>query len=248
MIGIFDSGVGGLSVFRELKKLFPDRGIIYLADKKNFPYGEKSQKKLKEICENNINLLLQNGAKIIIIACNSATVSTISELRKIFDVPIIGIEPAIKVAADITKTGKIGLIATKMTVANHQGEKYLKNGQKVFKTDQHQLVSMIENHYEKISQKILKDSVAELVSEDVDCIALGCTHFHFIRQELEKIYPQYNFIAPDIAVAKRAAEVIKEKSIEIPLKKDIFLVTKDVDSFRKNLKLLLGIEAGVRRI
>ena len=117
-IGIFDSGVGGLSIWNEIVTLLPNENTIYLADSKNAPYGQKSHQKIIEFSIKNTELLLDRGCKIIVVACNTATTNAIKYLRANYDVPFIGIEPAIKPAALRTKTNYVGVLATKGTLTS----------------------------------------------------------------------------------------------------------------------------------
>ena len=117
-IGIFDSGVGGTSIFKEIHQLLPNESIIYLADSRNAPYGDKTADDIKNLSEKNTRFLLSMNCKLIVVACNTATTNAISYLRANYNVPFIGIEPAIKPAALQTKTGCIGILATKGTLAS----------------------------------------------------------------------------------------------------------------------------------
>ena len=117
-IGIFDSGVGGTSIWREIQKLLPLENTIYLADSKNAPYGEKSKDDILHLSIKNTEVLLKNDCKLIVVACNTATTNAIDYLRKNYDVPFIGIEPAIKPAALQSKTKTVGVLATKGTLAS----------------------------------------------------------------------------------------------------------------------------------
>lgn len=248
-IGIFDSGVGGLSIYSRIKEVFPDKKVVYLADKLNFPYGEKSEEDLERICNKNIDILIRNGAKIVVIACNSATVSTIQNLRKKYDLPIIGIEPAIKMAVEQTKNGKIGLIATERTVNSHDGEKWLRDGQQIFKTHNEKLIEMIENELDLISDAILKNSLSEFEKENVDSVALGCTHYHFVKDRFSQLFPQFCFFAPDLEVAKRTQQVVDEEAITLENGSDEFFATKDENLLFQFLQNSLNIkDANVRKV
>ena len=117
-IGIFDSGIGGTSIWREINKILPHESTIYLADSKNAPYGEKSKEQILQLSIKNVELLLQKGCKLIVVACNTATTNAIKELRDSYNVPMIGIEPAIKPAALNSKTKTVGVLATKGTLSS----------------------------------------------------------------------------------------------------------------------------------
>ncbi len=117
-IGVFDSGVGGITIWKEITQLLPNEHTIYLADSKHAPYGQKPKKEIIELSVKNTELLLKKGCKIIVVACNTATTNAISYLRETYDIPFIGIEPAIKPAALHTKTNAVGILATKGTLSS----------------------------------------------------------------------------------------------------------------------------------
>lgn len=243
MIGIFDSGVGGLSVYQKIKEIYPEKKIIYVADQNNFPYGEKSESELLNICSENIDFLLEQGVKIIVIACNSATVSTIKKLRSMFQIPIIGIEPAIKLAVKNSKNGKIGLMATARTIHDHNGEKWLNEGQYLYKTQSSKLISKIEKDFANITDDFLIESVVSLTTNQVDSIVLGCTHYHFVKVRLERLFPNITFYAPDKEVAKRIAEIVDLNGIELENGQDQFFSSKDHAELEKFLKEVVENEA-----
>lgn len=240
MIGVFDSGVGGLSIYAEIKKLFPQTKVIYLADSANFPYGEKNAEELFMLCDKNVRQLSDKGAKIVVIACNSATVSTINRLRAKWDLPMVGIEPALKVASSISKNGRIGVIATKGTINNHNSKDLISSNQILIKEHSSELVEKVEHEYDQISDKFLKDTLGGLAARDVDTVVLGCTHFFFLKDRLNTIFPEINFISPDIAVAKRVAEVMSEKQFELAVGEDEFIVTGDKSEFEKAFDGIFG--------
>jgi len=183
MIGILDSGVGGLSIYKVIKEEHSNLGVVYFADKKNFPYGDKSERKLREITSYAVNTLVNHDADIVIIACNSATVSTIKFLRTQFDVPIIGIEPAVKQAAKETKSGIIGIMATKRTLKSHDSE-HLAPGQKLIKKEAPGLVFKIENNYLDITDDELKEAVQEYLDAGVDSIVGLMNIFWWLKRPL----------------------------------------------------------------
>ena len=146
-IGIFDSGVGGTSIWKELNLLLPHENTIYLADSKNAPYGEKTKSEILELCKKNIDLLIEKESKLIVVACNTATTNAIKVLRETYNIPIIGIEPAIKPAALQTKTKTIGILATKGTLSSelfHKTTDLFTNGIKVIEQVGECLVQLIE--------------------------------------------------------------------------------------------------------
>lgn len=248
MIGVLDSGVGGLSIYAEIKKRYPKAGIIYLADKQNFPYGEKSDEELQRIVALGVDTLVKNGANVIVLACNSATVATVKHLRQRYDLPIIGIEPAVKQAASITQNGKIGVLATQRTTDDHDGESLAPNCT-LCKSHHEALVSMIENDFTSINDEILGAAMKPFVSSGVDTIVLGCTHYYFLKSRLETLYPHLKFLEPTEAVVNRLEHVLAENNIEMTTGNDIFLCSADRSGFAKSLEILLGIKnADIREV
>jgi len=243
MIGIFDSGVGGLSVFCELKKRRPDAEIVYLADSANFPYGDKSQSELINITERATNFLISSGAKTVVLACNSATVSTIKHLREKYPlIKFVGVEPAVKVAYDLEYPGKIGILATKKTVSTHDSEA-LAPGSTLYKHYDENIIDMIENNYQRIGNNDLKNAIDPLLSEGVKIIVLGCTHFYFIKERFTQAFPEVTFVEPAGAVAQRVLEVSKN----ISLGESTFFVTGDIEKFSDFLVNVVGYKNAIAR-
>lgn len=190
MIGIIDSGIGGKGIEREICKLIPNVKIIYFADTKNFPYGEKKTKELNLILEKNIKFLIKKGAKIIVLACNSATVSSVKYLRGKFNIPIVGVEPAIKVASEVSKTKSIALFATPITIKSSQTNNLIKKyckGIKVYKIAFKNLAEEIEAKNIDQAVSSIKKVWIKYQNKNIDTIVLGCTHYTLIKKEIQKI-------------------------------------------------------------
>ncbi len=183
-IGIFDSGVGGLSIWKEIHQLFPCESTIYLADSKHAPYGEKSKQEIIDLCIKNTELLLSKGCKLIVVACNTATTNAIEYLRKNYKVPFIGIEPAIKPAALQTKTKKIGILATKGTLSsklfNSTTEMYADNIEIIEQVGTG-LVTQIESGELNSPNtfRLLEKYLKPMIAQNIDYLVLGCTHYPF---------------------------------------------------------------------
>lgn len=248
MIGVLDSGVGGLAIYREIRKEFPNMKVIYFADTKNFPYGEKNNEELIVILRNAVKKLIANDVKIIILACNTATVAAISDLRKEFTVPFIGVEPAIKQASIHSKNGKIGVIATKRTICDHSNEKLIFEGQEIVKSEKAELVSLIENDFEEIDEVYLKNTLNDLNSKDVDSVVLGCTHYIFLKEKFEEIFPKISFYEPSKAIVNRLKEVTFENKITLTDGIDEFWVSEKPEDFTNKINKLLGKDVNVRRV
>ncbi len=215
-IGIFDSGVGGTSIWKEIKTLLPTEDTIYLADGKNAPYGEKSKEEILTLSIKNTELLLEKGCKLIVVACNTATTNAISYLRQEYDVPFIGIEPAIKPAALHTKTKKVGVLATKGTLASslfHNTSKLHASGIEIIEQEGAGLVDLIEKG-EVHSQEtflLLQKYLTPMLDAGIDCLVLGCTHYPYLIPQIKKIIPEdIHIIDSGEAVARQTKSILKE--------------------------------------
>lgn len=213
-IGVFDSGVGGTSIWKEINSLLPNESIIYLADSKNAPYGEKSKDQILQLSIKNTELLLKKGCKLIVVACNTATTNTISYLRDKYDVPFIGIEPAIKPAAIKTKTNAIGVLATRGTLSSELFSKTsdrFASRVKVIEQYGDGLVPLIEAH--KIQSSEMKDLLTKymqpMIDAKVDYLVLGCTHYPYLIPEIKKMLSEtVKIIDSGEAVAKQTKAIL----------------------------------------
>ncbi|MFT7072066.1 glutamate racemase [Patiriisocius sp. Uisw_017] len=214
-IGIFDSGVGGTSIWKEINQLLPLENTIYLADSINAPYGNKTSEEIISLSKKNTELLIQKGCKIIVVACNTATTNAISLLRSTYDIPIIGIEPAIKPAALNSSTKCVGILATKGTLSSdlfHKTSQAFAKDIKIIEVIGEGLVPLIEDgaiHSDDM-RSLLKIYTAEMIREDIDYLVLGCSHYPYIIPELQKILPSnVKIIDSGLAVAKQTKNVLE---------------------------------------
>ncbi len=219
-IGIFDSGVGGISILYEINKIMPNENIVYLADNRNCPYGNKSRKEIIKLSIKNCSTLIKLKCKIIVIACNTATTNAVSEIRKSFEIPIIGIEPAIKPAIINTKTGKIGILATEKTLSsniyNQTSNKFSSNIE-IHKQIGYGLVEAIENgNLNKNETKdLLISYLNPMINSNIDQLVLGCTHYHFLIPLIKKIVPKtINIQNPNQAIVKQIKKILHQKNLE----------------------------------
>ena len=225
-IGIFDSGAGGLSVLREIRKVLHDEEYIYYSDSANCPYGEKTVEFIIDRCRQITDFLINEGVEIIVVACNTATAAAISTLRKEYPIKFIGMEPAIKPAAKATKTGVVGVLATAGTL---KATKYIDTRAKWA-----QNVSIVEHigqgFVELVEKGIttgpeaeatVRTSLLPLLEAGSDMIVLGCTHYPFLSDTIKKVaaeaYPERDIevIDPAPAVARHLMEVMAEEGISI---------------------------------
>ena len=246
-IGIFDSGSGGLSVYREIVKLLPYERYVYYADNAHCPYGEKSAEYIRDRARAITDILLRMGVDIIVVACNTATAAAIATLREEYpDVPFVGMEPAVKPAALGTKTGVIGVLATAGTL---KGSKYLKTKGR-FEDDVHIVEHVGDGFVELVEKGILdgpeayatvRTSLQPLLDAGADRIVLGCTHYPFLRPVIEAIAgPGVQVIDPAPAVARQTVRMLEKDCIptdEGPFSIDL-LSSGDPESLQRIYNLL----------
>lgn len=212
-IGVFDSGIGGTSIWKEIHDLLPNEDSIYLADSKNAPYGQKSKEEIIALCIKNTEFLLNLNCKIIVVACNTATTNAIEELRVKYDVPFVGIEPAIKPAAINSKKNSIGILATQGTLNSklfiQNVEKF--NNTKIIEQIGHGLVTLIENGEINSAQmdKLLRNYLQPMIDAKVDYLVLGCSHYPYLIPQIKKIIPEeIKIIDSGEAVARQVKSVL----------------------------------------
>lgn len=218
-IGIFDSGVGGSSIWKEIHQLLPYENTIYLADSKNAPYGEKPIEEIISLSIKNTEVLLQMGCKIIVVACNTATTNAIAVLRKSFDIPFIGIEPAIKPASLKTQTKSIGILATKGTLSSalfHSSSQKFTQQIKVTEIVGKGLVPLIEKGLLEDSKiiSLLKTYLQPMIKANVDYLVLGCSHYPFLLPQIKKILPTHiTIIDSGASVAKQTQHILSKNNL-----------------------------------
>ncbi|MDO8506942.1 MAG: glutamate racemase [bacterium] len=244
MIGIFDSGIGGLSLYLKAKEKMPEKGFIYLSDDSNFPYGEKTEEEIRSLARKNIQLLQDQGARVVLIACNSATVSSRGKIRSEFDIPIIGVEPGIKMAKDFFPGKKTLVLATKRTTKTHgefKKEAY-KDARIVSASD---LVDLVEADFPDIKKSDIKAIMDQKMKGGEEVIVLGCTHYHLIQDTLQELYPDKTFIAPEEAIIR---QLEKFSDYAKRNKNDIFLTTGDLEKFKTKLSVVNKGGVDVRKV
>ncbi|WP_281613710.1 glutamate racemase [Flammeovirga sp. SubArs3] len=251
MIGLFDSGYGGLSVFRVLKETLPDTPLIYYADHEHCPYGQKSKEYLINRAEKITEVLIEQGAEIIVVACNTATAAAIDHLRNSYDIPFVGMEPAIKPAALSSITKAVGVLATEGTFSgklfNETKEKYAKDIKVVIQPGTG-LVELVEAHkmHTYKSWQVLYPLLKKMKEENVDQIVLGCTHYPFLFEDIQKLAGEHvTLIDPAPAVAKQVVR-IKETILDFPKKGKAqfyqFITSHaDVKNFRASVLKLVDV-------
>jgi glutamate racemase len=220
-IGIFDSGVGGLSVLRAIRALLPDESVLYVADQGNVPYGSRSLDQVRAFAMGITRYLLSKGVKLIVVACNTASAAALQDLRQAFPaIPFIGMEPAVKPAAEYTKSGVVGVLATPATF---QGELYASvverfaNGVTVLQHTCPGLVGQIERGELDTpeTRRILDDALHPMLAKGIDTIVLGCTHYPFVIPLIEQVCGGHvRVIDPAPAVARQTQRVLESLGLK----------------------------------
>lgn len=213
-IGIFDSGIGGLTVWRAIRDRLPRESLIYLGDGANCPYGLKSCEQIRSFADRAMQSLLAQGCKLVVVACNTATAAAIETLRANYpEVDIVGMEPAVKPACRLTKSGVIGVIATERSLKGdlfqHTVARYASNIRVVARFGEG-FVELVERGIESSdeAERVVRAVVGEMLEQGVDQIVLGCTHYPLLIPVLERIAPGVNIIDPAPAVARRVEELL----------------------------------------
>lgn len=192
-IGFFDSGVGGISVMKKAIELMPNENYIYYGDSKNAPYGVKNVNEVKELTYKAVEFLLDKGCKAVVVACNTATSAAVRNLRETYkDIPIVGIEPALKPAAESDKQGKILIMATPMTLSEAKFKNLMQKYEEkkeIIPLPMPGLVEFIENGIldGKELTEFLKDKLEIYMDSKISTIVLGCTHYPFAKNAINKI-------------------------------------------------------------
>ena len=257
-IGIFDSGVGGISVLRALRQQIPDESVLYFGDQRHIPYGPRAMEQIREFSEAITRFLLEQGAKIIVVACNTASAAALQYLREIFpEVPFVGMEPAVKPAAERTHTGKVGVLATPATF---QGALYASvverfaNGVELFQDTCPGLVQQIEqgNLEGPEARRILEAALQPMLEKDIDTVVLGCTHYPFVIPLIQEIVGEnVRVIDPAPAVARQTGRLLEARAMRngSGAKSEVKLYTSgDPETLRSLLPRLLGEKGDVEKV
>jgi glutamate racemase len=219
-IGVFDSGVGGISILIELRKLLPAENLIYFADSGHCPYGTKPPDQIKARTLKIAEILISKGVKAIVVACNAACTTGLEPIREHYPrLPVIGIEPALKPAHDLSRNGKIGVLATNLTL---QGERFLHlvekygTGVAVFTQPAPGLADLVEQgQLDTIETKdLLQKYLQPLLTKGIDTLILGCTHYPFVRPLIQEICgPNVVILDNGLAIAKQTARMLEQQNL-----------------------------------
>ncbi|HNS62975.1 MAG TPA: glutamate racemase [Anaerolineaceae bacterium] len=247
-VGIFDSGVGGLSVLRAVREFMPEQDILYLADQAHVPYGPRPLLQVREFAEGITRFLLDRGARLIVVACNAASAASLHYLRNTFpDVPFVGMEPAVKPAAEQTRSGVVGVLATPATF---QGALYASVLERfardvtVLQDTCPGLVAEVEsgNLEGDAVREILTNALSPMLQAGIDTVVLGCTHYPFVIPLIQEIAgPGVRVIDPAPAIARQTRRLLSQNGWGLNGTGSIqCFTTGPVESMKLLVKQLLG--------
>ncbi|MEL7937258.1 glutamate racemase [Pseudomonas delhiensis] len=254
-IGVFDSGVGGLSVLREIRARLPGESLVYLADCGHVPYGEKTPEYIRERCRRIAEFLIAQDCKALVLACNTATAAAASDLRERYpQLPILAMEPAVKPAAAATSSGVVGVLATTGTLKSARFAALLDR----FASDVRVITQPCPGLVERIeagdldgpqTRELLQGFVEPLLAEGCDTLILGCTHYPFLRPLLGRMLPSgVSLIDTGAAVARHLQASLASRGLQAlgPAKKTHFFTSGAVEMFERVLPVLWGLDGSVR--
>lgn len=248
-IGMFDSGVGGLSVLKAIRDRLPGEDLIYLADQAHVPYGPRSQSQVRQFSLKIVRYLLERGAKMIVVACNTASAAALNHLREVFpEVPFVGMEPAVKPAAEHTQTGVVGVLATPATF---QGKLYASTverfarGVTVLQDTCPGLVEQIEagDLDSGPTREILHKALEPMLERGIDRVVMGCTHYPFVIPVIKDIVgEQVEVIDPAPAIARQAERLLLARGLRAKREggSTAYLTTEKKERFQAQIQGLLG--------
>ena len=256
-IGLFDSGVGGLSIWREFVQLVPDADTVYVADQANVPYGTRQLVEVKRLSEAIARFLLDEGASMVVVACNTASAAALHHLREVFpEVPCVGMEPALKPAVAQSRSGVVGVLATPATFHGELFaslvERYAGSARVVTQVCPG-LVEAIEAGAldSQETKERIAQCIAPLIEADADHLVLGCSHYPFVRSAIEEAAgPDVVIVDPSAAVARQAASVLHSSRLACAARRSgdragresshLFFTTGEAPPFARMLDRLVG--------
>jgi glutamate racemase len=245
-IGVLDSGVGGLSVLREIHKLLPDVPTLYYADQAHLPYGPRPAEEIRQFVDAIVQFLIGEGAAVIVIACHSASAASLQDLRARYpQIPIIGMEPAVKPAAEATRSGVIAVLTTQATADGALYKRVVAQyatNVRVMTRVSADLVAMVESG--EHDEAVLRAAIIPLTKAGADQIVLACTHFPFLKADLEAITP-VPLVDPSAAVARQTARVLPP-SVKASAAANRYFTSGSAEGFAAMLQRLIGEKGDVR--
>jgi len=256
-IGIFDSGVGGLTVVDKIFRLLPNEKIIYFGDTARVPYGNKSKETITRFSREIVKFLLGFKVKLIIVACNTASSLSLDTLKRSFSVPIIGvIKPGVKEALSVTRTGRIGVIGTEATISSNTYKKEIMSARKnafVIQKSSPLFVPLVENRWLNgdITQRVANKYLSSMMGKKIDTLILGCTHYPLLKNTIQKtVGKRITLVDSSMAVAKHTRELLKKRELFTNAKKakSKFFASDNTKSFASLAKVFLKKKIDVKKV
>lgn len=241
-IGVFDSGIGGLTVLKEISEQLPYEDIIYFGDTARVPYGTRSKETVIKYSFQCINFLISKDIKLVVIACNTATASALEEVSKYFDIPIIGVVmPGVVSATETTQNDKIGIIGTTSTVnsgAYQEAIRAINEKSEVIGVACPLFVPIVEEGWQdtEVARLTSEKYLLELKEHEIDTLVLGCTHYPILKYTISKVMSDVNLINPAFETAKQVKLLLENKNLLTTSKdkpKKSFYVSDDPEKFRR---------------
>ena len=249
-IGVFDSGIGGLTVVKSIVEKNPNENIIYFGDTAHVPYGTRSREQITEYVMNDVKFLSTFDIKAIVIACNTADSIAREKVEQLYPLPVFGVvEPASKKAALATNNGRIGIIATNATVSSGAYEKTIKKynpDAQVISLACPLLVPLVEEGRfrkgDNVIEKVLTEYLTPLKEQEIDTLVLGCTHYPLLYDIIADIMPDVNIISSSVAAADALKSALEEKNLQSDTKgsERKYFVSDNADYFEKLAKIFMG--------
>ncbi len=254
-IGIFDSGVGGLTVARSIRKYLPEEDIIYFGDTARVPYGNKSKATIIRFAREIMAFMLDNKVKMVVVACNTASSLALRSLKESYKTPVIGvIDPGAKEAARLTETGRVGVIGTAATVGSGAYKKALKKedpSARLFSAACPLFVPLVENRHisDKITLEVARLYLEPLKKKKIDSLILGCTHYPILKTVIKKVMGQVKLVDSSSAVAKEAKDILSKEGLRADRQRGKMkcFVSDDVEGFRRSAGIFLREKINVSK-
>lgn len=256
-IGVFDSGVGGLSILRALLARLPEEDFLYVADSLNCPYGNRSAQEIAALSRGIAEYLIDHRAKLIVVACNTASAAALADLRRTFSLPFVGMVPAVKPAASLTTSGVVGVLATPMTFEGrlyHEVIEHYAEGVRVISSTCDGLVERIEGGDldSPKTEALLRTCLCPILEAGADTLVLGCTHYPFVTEAIRRIVgPAVRILEPSDAVAAQAARILEREGLRRMNSRQgtaQFATSGPPSQFAVALETLLGLQAPVTQV
>lgn len=251
-IGVFDSGIGGLSVLGEIHRLLPNHPTIYIADQANLPYGPRPVSEIQNFSDRIVRFLIEQGAVVIVIACNTASAASLEYLRaKYPTMPFVGMEPAVKPALEASKTGVVGVLSTRATAEGALYKRLLNRyaeDKRVITQIAPDLVRIAEEQSQDTvaSRSIITDYIRPIVDAGADHIVLACTHFPFLSDVIQDVAGQgVKLVDPSPAVARQTSRLWPTDTVIVP-SPNIYYTSGDAANFQQTVKNLIRVDASAK--